>query len=911
MKHSIYSLAIAAAASLALTACSDDFGTDLATGDGVSYTVQLPGAITRAFGEGESATNLKYAVYTDAGEYVSDGKLAFPAGSMSVSFSLSGDQALLQGKGYKIAFFAYNVESVYTFDAQNAKVKVNYAKMFGSSTQSKDHDAFYGFDEFVVDGAMNRNVELTRPLAQVNLGTDDYDYNGNQFINSAYGSSLRTGITTTASDELNLLTGEANEPNVVVDMNAAGVYQGKPIEAKYGTFPGGAEYQWLTMNYLLLPKEAPVIDIKVKTYRSSTLVNTFDVTNVPVERNYRTNIYGSLLTSPANLTITKTADWGDNVHNVPVWRGEVKMPKADADGNYTITSAAELAGISQIVASGNTLQGKTVTLVSDLDLANIPWTPIGNRGKTFNGTFDGGGHVIKNLYISLKGKPFMHTGLFGDVREKGVVKNFTIDGANIDATGYTGGASNENCGSAVAVGKLYTGQRVESVTVKNATLKAYRHAGLICGHAYGNVINCSAENSSVIGCFEPVGSGKFDNCDKIGGILGYAAESGGSSPYNHTGNSIKNVSVQGYRHFSAVFGYVGKGTLYSNNTASNCEVIQNLDHNYNNITAGSLMGSITGWTVDNSAPDMGGTNSNVASNVNIVYPKTATTITEAITLMQQGGIVEAGTDLDFSNLPGELVITKPTTLIVPEGKTVTVAGNQLVNKSELTLKGGGNYVSTGIVVCNEDGGLLTIEDGNFTAGVGGQVNHAVYTAGSLIINGGTFSSSTTSKASYGLSVNAAMSTNPVYVEVNGGTFISNDAYALNLYGTGTAAMPATVVINGGTFIGKNGGGMASNSIDVTINGGEFLTTGQWHGFYLGTENMGANMSKLTINGGYFYGGSGMAIGANSKSTLVVKGGYVNKTAGFTPAAGFALQAVSKSITAGGKTWNFTNAIVKQ
>ena len=74
---------------------------------------------------------------------------------------------------------------------------------------------------------------------------------------------------------------------------------------------------------------------------------------------------------------------------------------------YAISSAPQLAGLAQLVNQGNSLEGTTIRLHSDLDLAGHNWIPIGNQleaeeGKkaaVFSGTFEGNGHIISNLTI--------------------------------------------------------------------------------------------------------------------------------------------------------------------------------------------------------------------------------------------------------------------------------------------------------------------------------------------------------------------------------------------------------------------------------------------------------------------------------------------------------------------------------
>lgn len=74
---------------------------------------------------------------------------------------------------------------------------------------------------------------------------------------------------------------------------------------------------------------------------------------------------------------------------------------------------------------------QTVKLTADIDLQNEEWTPIGNIDAIFQGTFDGQGHTISNLYINMPTKS--NVGFFGYTTQ-GEIKNLTIENANV--TGY-------------------------------------------------------------------------------------------------------------------------------------------------------------------------------------------------------------------------------------------------------------------------------------------------------------------------------------------------------------------------------------------------------------------------------------------------------------------------------------------
>lgn len=231
----------------------------------VSFSVEIPDAIgSRAFGDGYSAKTLRYAVYdADADDFlVEEGSASFGSTELSTTVSLQ----LVNGRNYKIAFFAYyTLNSVYTFNAEAKTVTINYTSMANVSSQRNDYDAFYKMEEVAVKGAISRNVTLKRPVAQINWGTDDYDIT-NEAVNQAYGSSLRTGIEFTACNTLDLLSGEASG-ETTVKMKAQ-----NPIDTSYGDFPVDG-YKWLNCKYILVPEDAPVMDMKLNLYRgSSTLV---------------------------------------------------------------------------------------------------------------------------------------------------------------------------------------------------------------------------------------------------------------------------------------------------------------------------------------------------------------------------------------------------------------------------------------------------------------------------------------------------------------------------------------------------------------------------------------------------------------------------------------------------------------
>lgn len=204
------------------------------------------------------------------------------------------------------------------------------------------------------------------------------------------------------------------------------------------------------------------------------------------------------------------------------WDGKTKTePKKDANGVYLIGTAAELAWFAAT-------DGKTsAKLTADIDLAGFDWTPLAK----FYGTFDGAGHMVKNLYINSASYPL---GLFGYLKTGAKVTNLGVTGnvtctakSNAQAGGIAGyvdaNAAIENCYSAVNV-------------------TSAKHGGGIAGYtnAGSNITNCYAsgnitttsKNECFLGGIAATNFGRTNgatltDCYSIGNVTG----SGGNASY--------------------------------------------------------------------------------------------------------------------------------------------------------------------------------------------------------------------------------------------------------------------------------------------------------------------------------------------------------------------------------------------
>lgn len=293
MKTKFFSM-FAVAAMLLTTSCSNDETNELISGEPVttSFKVQLPNSIgtrpnkgaKKAFADGKTATVLKYMVFDENNNRIA----TIPTGVKAISLSTDVQLSLITGKKYKIVFWAANAAAPYTID-ETGKVTVNYE---GMKTNDESLDAFCRCYEYTAGAEVENPVKLYRPFAQLNVGTKDMDKAVKAGFNK---DAAKTKVVVSGiANALNLLTGEVSgEAEVTCNLNAIPTGETFPKEG----------YEYLSMDYLLVGKETKsVVDVKWQITDGTTTVDrTF--TNVPLQGNYRTNIFGNLLTATTDMNV--------------------------------------------------------------------------------------------------------------------------------------------------------------------------------------------------------------------------------------------------------------------------------------------------------------------------------------------------------------------------------------------------------------------------------------------------------------------------------------------------------------------------------------------------------------------------------------------------------------------------------
>lgn len=217
----------------------------------------------------------------------------------------------------------------------------------------------------------------------------------------------------------------------------------------------------------------------------------------------------------------------------------------DADNEFTLTNAAELFGLAQLVNGGTNFANKTVKLGEDIDLIGYIWTPIGIGNYSFKGVFDGGNHKITSMNV--RAADTHNVGLFGYV-SGGTVKNLQVEGSvsytgNTYVYGDVGGIV--GClGDSGAVTNC-----LSKVTVEGSGKIA--NVGGVVGNLIAGTINLCWNEGTVNGGSGSVGGivgtnsgGTVTNCANFGTVTG-SSTAGGISGSGAVANSYNLGNVTG------------------------------------------------------------------------------------------------------------------------------------------------------------------------------------------------------------------------------------------------------------------------------------------------------------------------------------------------------------------------------
>ena len=407
---------------------------------------------------------------------------------------------------------------------------------FVSSTTEMDH--FEGYSYYLKPGFAAKNSGLTTQKADITNGSlvisgnaASIDVGSNKNINIEYtapinddvvirtqGDQTVVSIKPTSGSEAGTVTLKGFAKTVAVDTTNATTAPKVEVSGSCSTLAvtkGEVEVTETAIVFAVVVEKKDGSTTEAKISNSGYIAEVKTVETMPEATKINVE------------EIKTTVDAKD--------AGITNTSSGSTNGNYQISTLAQLESFRDTVNAGATFAGKIVELTADITLKD-GWQPIGEgtravakdnkevSGTFFKGTFDGKNHTISNL----NNKGFVPTsnrvtendgyayGLFALV-DGATIKNLKLTNVDIDQSRYSGSPIDSAAG---LIGFAYNSVTVSDITV-SGSVKGNDAIGGIIGRCYGNgsgnVSNC-INNMNVEAKDREAEDGY--NC-KAGGIVGY------------------------------------------------------------------------------------------------------------------------------------------------------------------------------------------------------------------------------------------------------------------------------------------------------------------------------------------------------------------------------------------------------
>ncbi len=231
---------------------------------------------------------------------------------------------LVTSQSYDFLFWADNSGAERAdeyYNTADGLKKITYVtgKYIGNNDEL---DAFCAAETKTVTSEFAFNVELKRPFAQLNVETTDITTDITTEMANNHPELLPQMVTVkfaSVPTVFNVMTGEATA-------NAELTYTANITKDAQGAYLAGAKGgALLTVDYLFTSKaaEQDLINFTADFKKDETIVITSNdkFTNIPVQRNYKTNVYGNLLTASGSINVTLD----------PVFDGMINIKPGDDD----------------------------------------------------------------------------------------------------------------------------------------------------------------------------------------------------------------------------------------------------------------------------------------------------------------------------------------------------------------------------------------------------------------------------------------------------------------------------------------------------------------------------------------------------------------------------------------------------
>ena len=422
------------------------------------------------------------------------------------------DLNLITGQKYRLVLWADHVDDPENglgtdlyYDTENLP-SVSYKSGTEYESNEDSRDAFFKVEEFEVDGPEDRTVSLTRPFGQINIITTDYG-----LIPSTHPDLLPFRVKLafrSIPTSIDLVNGTVNDMAEVTTSTAVYI-AGLDVD-------GEEDSKQLSFDYILAPAEGQTVVSEftmsfLKEDGTTSVAKDYTFESIPVQRNYRTNVSGALLTDRAGLSIEVKPDFDGS--DIPVDADAVyvtsieEAKKALADGAESVTISQPVSGTIEIPATAQDVTLTLMGLSGDIMISgeeysgmvtmnNLvqPENPVNLTINIPNGSFMLGRGTWSNVTVSTADNTFI---LGEDVTISGTL---TVNKGNVEIYGRVENIEFKDENSLVTVFTVYD---AESLRYAASLVAQNRCAKIVLGADID--LQGSAENP-----WEPIGSGLGD-----------------------------------------------------------------------------------------------------------------------------------------------------------------------------------------------------------------------------------------------------------------------------------------------------------------------------------------------------------------------------------------------------------------
>lgn len=302
MNKKLFLGVFAAAGMLLATSCQKDELDAVQTGNEatVSFTLGVEGGVqTRAISDGSTANRLVYAVFDEEGNRIT----TIAKVDKDANFPTTENITLAKGQTYKVAFWAQNsATSAYVLD-DDMNLTIDYTN---SANNDENRDAFFKTETFTVTGDAQIDVVLKRPFAQINVGVTKADWDA--AVASGIEIATSKVVIKNAFTNMDLIDGSVSgETEVVYDFGATPKSSNEVLKVDLDKDGTAEEYHYLSMSYILVDAQKSTLQDLYFTFHPTSgndIVFDEGLNNVPVQRNWRTNIIGQILTGNIDFNIS-------------------------------------------------------------------------------------------------------------------------------------------------------------------------------------------------------------------------------------------------------------------------------------------------------------------------------------------------------------------------------------------------------------------------------------------------------------------------------------------------------------------------------------------------------------------------------------------------------------------------------